>query len=133
MLNADPAQGAQDQDQEKFGIGDWSFHAEKYPYIGEFSEFLFSLSTKAIKYTLMTYQQRLLAKALWEAENYGGSKDKCAQRLKEIYGPAWNKITTISENFTEERAYCEYVLILDHIKQWDKHKKLATLRETSKS
>jgi hypothetical protein len=67
----------------------------------------------------MTYQQRLFAKALWEAENFGGSRSKCEARLKEIYGFNWKSITRVEDHMTPEREYCEYVLILEHQKQWN--------------
>jgi len=129
MLNPDPAHGSKDQNQNQLCISESASHGQKYPYIDEFSEFLASVSTKALKYQLMTYQQRLMAKALWEATNYGGSKEKCIEHLTKIYGPRWSQVTTLEEHMEEERAYCEYVLILDHMRQWDKHQKLATLCE----
>lgn len=129
MLNSDHAQGAKDQDQQELGNCDRSLHDERYPFIEEFSEFLASVPTKALKYTLMTYQQRLAAKAFWEAENYGGSKEKCIKHLTEIYGPRWRSVTRLEDHMEEERVYCEYVLILDHMRQWDKHQKLAKLRQ----
>ena len=129
MLNPDPAHGSKDQNQNQLCISESASHGQKYPYIDEFSEFLASVSTKSLKYQLMTYQQRLMAKALWEATNYGGSKEKCIDHLTKIYGPRWSQVTTLEEHMEEERVYCEYVLILDHMKQWDKHQKLATLCE----
>lgn len=129
MLNTCPTQGDKDQKSQKLCDGDGSAHSDKYPYIEEFSEFIATVSTKALKYQLMTYQQRLMAKALWEAMNFGGSKEKCIEHLTKIYGPRWREVTPIEEHMEEERVYCEYVLILDHMKQWDKHKKLATLCE----
>lgn len=129
MLNSDPAHGGEDQNQNQLRISESASHGQKYPYIDEFSEFLASVSTKALKNQLMTYQQRLMAKALWEATNYGGSKEKCIEHLTKIYGPRWSQVTTLEEHMEEERAYCEYVLLLDHMRQWDKHQKLATLCE----
>ena len=129
MLNACPAQGDNDQKSQEFGVGNRPAHDDKYPYIEEFSDFIATVSTKALKYQLMTYQQRLMAKALWEAENFGGSKEKCIEHLTKIYGPRWREVTSFEEHMEEERVYCEYVLILDHMKQWDKHQKLATLCE----
>ena len=129
MLNSDHTQGAKDQDQQQLSDCDRSLHDEQYPFITEFSKFLESVPTKALKYTLMTYQQRLMAKALWEAGNYGGSKDKCIKHLTEIYGPRWRSVTRLEDHMEEERVYCEYVLILDHMKQWDRHQKLAKLRQ----
>jgi hypothetical protein len=133
MLSTDPAQGSENQDQKELGVSQGTLHGDKYPYIDEFSGFIASVSTDALKYKLMTHQQRALAKSVWEAENYGGSKSKCIQHLKEIYGPHWDQVTSISDHFTEERNYCEYVLILDHMRQWDKQEKLATLRKTTAS
>jgi len=129
MLNSDYTQGAEDQDQQKLRDCDRTLHSEKYPYIAEFSEFISSVSTEALKYQLMTYQQRLLATALWEASNYGGSKEKCIKHLTEIYGPKWRTVTRFEDHMEEQRVYCEYVLILEHMKQWDKHQKLAKLRQ----
>ena len=77
----------------------------------------------------MTQQQRLMAKAFWEACNYGGSREKCEKHLEDVYGAQWRKVTRVEEHMEEERAYCEYVLILDHIRQWDNHQKLAKIRE----
>ena len=129
MLNSDHAQGTKDHDQQEFGNCDGSFHNEESPFIEDFSEFLATVSTKALKSQLMTYQQRLFAKALWEATNYGGSKEKCIKHLTEIYGPRWRTVTRLEDHFEEERVYCEYVLILDHMRQWDKRKKLAKLQQ----
>lgn len=129
MLNPDHAKWTQDQDEEQLGVGDRPLHGEKYPFIEEFSNFLTTVPTKGLKHTLMTHQQRLLAKALWEAENYGGSKEKCIKHLTELYGPHWRSVTRLEDHMVEERAYCEYVLILDHMKQWDKHRKLAKLQQ----
>lgn len=129
MLNTVPTHRGENQDQQKLRICQMATHGDKYPYIDEFSDFIGTVSTKAMKYQLMTYQQRLMAKALWEAANFGGSKEKCVEHLTKIYGPRWRDVTTLEEHMEEERIYCEYVLILDHMKQWDKHQKLATLCE----
>ena len=129
MLSTCPTKGDKDQKSQKLRDCDRSAHGDKYPYIEEFSEFIATVSTKSLKYQLMTYQQRLMAKALWEAMNFGGSKEKCIEHLTKIYGPRWRELTTFEEHMEEERVYCEYVLILDHMKQWDKHQKLATLCE----
>jgi len=129
MLNSEPANGCENQNQDQFRVGNTASHNSKYPFIQEFSEFLASVSTTSLKNTLMTYQQRLMARSLWEATNYGGSKEKCQKHLEEIYGPQWSRVTRIEEHMEEERAYCEYVLILDHIRQWDKHQKLAKICE----
>lgn len=119
----------QDQDQEQLSVGDGSAHGQKYPFIEEFSDFIASVSTSSLKFKLMTFQQRLFAKALWEAENYGGSISKCKAHLKEIYGDFWYQLTSVEDHFTDEREYCEYVLKLDHLKQWDNQQKLAKLQQ----
>lgn len=126
-LDADETDRQQEDNQEQLGISDGSTHGTEYPFIDEFSEFLSTVSTPSLKYTLMTYQQRLFAKALWGAENYGGSEAKCKQHLKEIYGWDWAELVDFKDHFTPERNYCEYVLILEHMRQWNEQEKLAKL------
>lgn len=130
MLNPDHPQGSENQDQQKLSVSDWAFHAERYPFIQEFSEFIASVSMNALKYTLMTYQQRLLANAMWEAHNYGGSEAKCKAHLKELYGPKWYQVTSIEDHMENPRPYYEYVLILEHQKQWDEARKRAKLPQS---
>jgi len=127
MLKANEAQGSEDQDQEKLGPGDGTPHEIKYPFIEEFSELLQKVSTDVIKNQLMTHQQRLLAEAMWEAANYGGSEAKCAKHLKEIYGPKWYEITSTAKHMESIREYYEYVLILDHQRQWNAAREKAKL------
>ena len=129
FLDTNNCCGHQDQDQEQLSVGDGSAHGQKYPFIEEFSDFIASVSTSSLKFKFMTFQQRLFAKALWEAENYGGSISKCKAHLKEIYGDFWYQLTSVEDHFTDEREYCEYVLKLDHIKQWDNQQKLAKLQQ----
>ncbi len=78
---------------------------------------------------LLTYQQKSFAKAIWEAENYGGSEEKCEKRLKELYGSQWHKIVKFEDHMADIREYYEYVLIIDHRLQWDKYKKEANILE----
>ena len=127
MLDTSEGNGGEDEDQEQLRPCDLSLHNEKYPFIEEFSEFIANVSTESLEKVLMTPQQRQLAKAVWEAENYGGSESKCAARLKEIYGPKWREFTSIRHHMSPLRDYYEYVLILDHQKQWEQSKKLAKL------
>jgi len=118
----------QQEDQDELSPSQRAtFHTKPYLFIDEFSEFIASVSTESLKAHLMTPQQCQLAKAVWEAENYGGSEAKCAARLQEIYGPKWREITSIKEHMTPLRDYYEYVLILDHQRQWEQSKKLAKL------
>jgi len=133
MLSTSVDQRTKDEDQNQLGPGQFPSHEKKYPFIDEFSEFIASVSTVALKYQLMTYQQRQTAQAHWEAHNFGGSKEKCIKHLKEIYGPCWNKVTKISQHMDDQRPYYEYVLILEHQRQWDNHKKVAKLQQTTKS
>lgn len=128
MLSTHPPQGTQDDDQEQLSPRHGS-HCTQYPFIEEFSELLQKVSIDVLKFQLMTYQQRLLAESFWAAENFGGSEAKCAKHLKEIYGPKWYEITSISDHMESIRPYCEYVLILEHQKQWKESKKLARLSE----
>lgn len=127
MLDSDNGTRPQDQDQEQLCPCDGSSHDNKYPFIQEFSEFIASVSTESLKTKLMTPQQVQLAKAVWEAENYGGSEAKCVARLKEIYGHNWRQVTSVKDHMAPIRDYYEYVLILDHQRQWEQRKKLAKL------
>lgn len=132
MLDSTEGQRSEKDDQKQLSDSQGALHNDKYPFIQEFSGFLATVSTASLKYKLMTYQQRLFAKSLWEAQNYGGSQSKCIAHLKEIYGPKWHQITSVSEHMEEERAYCEYVLILDHQRQWENAKKMAKLPQNEK-
>jgi len=76
---------------------------------------------------LMTLPEKNTAEVLWQAENYGGSRDKCKKRLVELYGHNWNEITSVKEHFSSVRKYYEISLILSHKKQWDDLKKSATM------
>jgi hypothetical protein len=131
MLGTTVDQGAENENQDQFSPSQFSSHEKKYPFIDEFSEFIASVPTEALKYKLMTYQQRQTAKAHWEAQNYGGSVDRCIKHLNEIYGPHWRTITTVAQHMDDQRPYYEYVLILDHQQQWNKSQKLAKLQQTT--
>lgn len=123
MLKTNKGKRAKDKDQQQLCVSDGPSHDSEYPFIQEFSEFISGVPMNSLLYTLMTYQQRLLAKAIWEAENYGGSESKCIERLKDIYGYHWHQVTKLSDHMKPFRDYCEYVLILDHLHQWNKQKK----------
>lgn len=127
MLSTSNGDRGEDEDQDQLGPCQRFSHDDRYPFIDEFSEFIAGVSTESLKTKLMTPQQCQLAKAVWEAENYGGSEAKCAARLKEIYGPKWYEVTSIKEHMSPLRDYYEYVLILDHQRQWEQSKKLAKL------
>ena len=74
----------------------------------------------------MTQQQRSIAEAFWAAENYGGDIKKCEKRLEEIYGKDWCTVTKLSDHMAEKREYYEYVLILEHQRQWENSKNALT-------
>ena len=78
---------------------------------------------------LMTSQQKALAKAIWEAENYGGCTEKAKKRLSETHGPHWFKTVRFKDHFAVIRDYYELVLILEHQRQWDEYKKVAKLNQ----
>jgi len=99
MLNTDHTRGEQNQQQEKLGPSQRLFHSSS-PFKQEFSALLESLSTKALEY-LMTSQQKNMAKALWEACNYGNRPKP--------------------ENFKDMeplRDYQIWVLAIEHEQQW---------------
>ena len=106
MLNADDAKGAKDQDQQKLGNGDRSFHVDECTDMDEFSQLLSKVSTDVLWKVLMTAQQRMLATALWEACNYGGKPKPGDFQYME-----------------KKRDYAEWVLKIDHRQQWNKDKK----------
>jgi|TARA_A100001391_G_C4839280_1_gene216474 hypothetical protein len=112
--------------QQQLSVSDRPTHGEKYPFIEEFSELIQELSTKEIL-ALLTNQQRNLAKALWEAENYGGDIEKCKKRLVETHGRDWMKTIKFKEHFAPIRSYYELVLILEHQRQWDEYRKTAKI------
>lgn len=115
MLDSNKAQGSQDQDQKEFCVSDVAAHENYSPYTEEFSELIAKPSTKVLRYELMTYQQRMTAKALWEACNYGGR-------------PTPGDL----KNMEPERKYCEWVLKIDHQQQWKKAQKRVKLSEINK-
>jgi hypothetical protein len=125
-LSSPDTQRAEDQNQQELSISDRPAHKDKYPFIEEFSEFISSVSIESLKYKLMTQQQRSIAEAFWAAENYGGDSRKCEKRLEEIYGKDWYTVTKLSDHMAELREYYEYVLILEHQRQWENSKNALT-------
>jgi hypothetical protein len=122
------ANGSENQHQQQLGISDGAAHLDKYPFITEFSELIADLSTKELL-SLMTNQQKNLAKAIWEAENYGGDTEKAKKRLSETHGPYWFKSIKFKDYFRPIREYYELVLILEHQRQWDGQKKFAKINQ----
>lgn len=129
MLKTNESQGSQNENQDKLRPGDRPTHSERYPYLLEFSELISKVPTELLKSELLTHQQRLTAESMWAAANYGGSEANCAKHLKEIHGPKWYKVTSVQEHMEPLRMYYEYVLIIDHQRQWDNSKKLAKLNQ----
>ena len=121
MLNANNTDRQQSQNQKQLSIGNRATHDKKYPFLSEFSDLISKLSIAKLL-ELMTQQQIIFAKSLWEAANYGGSEIKCEKRLKEIHGPKWYQVTSIEENMEDIRGYYELILRIDHTKQWDDHR-----------
>jgi len=78
---------------------------------------------------LMNPIQKKFAEALWEAENYGGSVEKCKKRLIEIHGPKWREVTSIKDHMKSKKEYYELVLLIDHKKQWDVHVNSANINK----
>ena len=126
MLGSDHTNREENQNKKQLSISDGPTHNKKYPFLEEFSCLIAKLSRKELK-ELLTHQQLMFAKALWEAENYGGSMEKCQKRLKELHGPKWHHIVKIKEHMADIREYYEFVLILDHKLQWDKYRKSAKI------
>ena len=128
MLGAIEPDRGENQDEQQLCIGDRTSHGKKYPYIEEFSELIQDLSMRELE-DLMTNQQKALAKAIWEAENYGGCTEKAKKRLSETHGPHWFKTVRFKDHFAVIRDYYELVLILEHQRQWDEYKKVAKLNQ----
>ena len=126
MLNPNDTNGEKSQNQDQLGISDGSTHDKEYPFLTEFSDLIANLSIKNLK-QLLTHQQEMFAKSLWEAENYGGSEEKCKKRLKELHGPQWHHVVSYKEHMRDIREYYEYVLLIDHKIQWDKYRKSAII------
>ena len=110
MLSTDDTKGAKNQDQQKFGNRNLAFHVEACTDMDEFSELLSKVSTDVLWKVLMTSQQRLMAKALWEACNYGGRPKPGDFKYME-----------------KKREYAEWVLKIDHRQQWNKSQKTVKL------
>ena len=126
MLDPKHTNGEKGQNEDQLSISDGSAHNEKYPFLTEFSDLISNLSIKELK-PLLTHQQLMFAKAIWEAENYGGSIEKCKKRLKELHGPNWYHVVSIKEHMADISEYYKYVLLIDHKIQWDKYKNSAKI------
>ena len=92
MLSTNNTDRQESQNQNQLSISNGAAHNKDYPYLTEFSDLISKLSIDRLL-ELMTYQQKMFANSLWEAENYGGSEAKCEKRLEELYGSKWYEIT----------------------------------------
>jgi len=94
----------QGSNQEQLSVGNRSAHNQS-PFTEDFSELLKLMSTKTMV-SLMSTQQKNLAKALWEAENFGGK-------------PLPGQLQLV----TPIREYYELVLMMDHQRQWEERQR----------
>jgi hypothetical protein len=131
MLNTNNTNGQKCENQEQLSISNRSTHDKQYPFLKEFNQLIAQVSIDDLENNLLTHTQKNFAKAIWEAENYGGSRTKCEKRLKELHGPKWYLVTSIDEHMADIREYYEYVLQIDHRQQWNKYKNSAKLQITS--
>lgn len=115
MLDSDCSQGAKNQDQQQLCIGDGTLHDECTD-MKEFSELIARVPTKVLWSELLTHQQRMFATALWEACNYGG-KPKPGDL----------------QHMEQKRDYAEWVLRMDHRRQWNNFKKTLSYGEIRSS
>lgn len=106
MRGTNEASGDKNQDQDQFGPGNLFSHEEdKYPFISHLNELLALMSTKTMK-NLLTTQQKNVAEAFWSSCNYGGRPKPGDLKHME-----------------DKRIYYEWVIRLDHIRQWDEKRK----------
>ena len=127
MLNPDITNGNKKQNEKKLCPSNRTLHDTQYPFLQEFSELIAKVSIKLLETRLITSQQKKFATELWEAENFGGSKEKCKKSVQDIHGNNWKEITTIKNEMNDIRHYYELVLLIDHREQWDVFKKSANI------
>jgi len=110
MLKTNDSKGSQNHNQEQLGNSEVTLHENNIPYKTEFSALLAKMSIKTME-MLLTQQQKQIAVALWEACNYGGRPKP--------------------ENMSDMeplRLYYEWVLRMEHTKQWKIAQKSGKLR-----
>lgn len=116
-MTAPESNRKEDDKQDQFSPGDLSFeHDYVSPYKEEFSKFLKTVPEKLLWEELATQQQRNLAKSLWEASNYSG-KPKPGQ----------------FKDMEPKRDYLEWVLRMDHNRQWQEALKKRYAKSTINS
>jgi|OM-RGC.v1.029715592 hypothetical protein len=90
------------ENKDQLGPCDRSLeHRDKSPYMEDLSKLLKTVPDKILFWELATRQQRILARSLWEACNYKG-QPKPGQ----------------FQDMEPEREYLEWVIRMDHDKQW---------------
>ena len=75
MLDSDISKGNKKQNKKKLCPSNRTLHDTQYPFLQEFSELIAKVSIELLETRLITNQQRKFATELWEAENFGGSKE----------------------------------------------------------
>lgn len=78
-------------------------HRSQSPYMEDFSRLLKKVPDEILFWDLATRQQRIFARSLWEACNYKGKPKPGEFQYME-----------------PERDYLEWVLRMDHDRQWQK-------------
>jgi hypothetical protein len=114
MLDSDITKRDKNQNQQQFSVGNRSLHVEQYPFLTEFSELISKVSIKVLKSILLSPEQKMLAEIRYQA-------DKGKKLLYDEYKPREKEI----------RDYYESVLMIDHKRQWDEHRKFANIRQDS--
>tara|TARA_B100000287_G_C20576648_1_gene758716 strand:- start:101 stop:460 length:360 start_codon:yes stop_codon:yes gene_type:complete len=114
MLDSDITKRDKNQNQKQFSVGNRSLHVEQYPFLTEFSELISKVSIKVLKDILLSPEQKMLAETRYQA-------DKSKKMLYDEYKPREKEI----------RDYYESVLMIDHKRQWDEHRKFANIRQDS--
>ena len=66
MLDPNPTDRQEGQDQNQLSISNRAAHNKDYPYLTEFSDLISKLSIDRLL-ELMTYQQKMFANSMWEA------------------------------------------------------------------
>ena len=92
----------EEQNKDQLSPSNRSFeHCDKSPYMEDLSKLLKTVPDKILFQELATRQQRILARSLWEACNYKG-QPKPGQ----------------FQDMEPEREYLEWVIRMDHDRQW---------------
>ena len=101
-MAAPDASGKKKEDEDQLSPGNRSLeHRSKSPYMEDLSKLLKIVPDKILFWELATRQQRILARSLWEACNYKG-QPKPGQ----------------FQDMEPEREYLEWVIRMDHDRQW---------------